>query len=75
MLTDPSCRAGIALDSSHGQTLARPDLPFPSDISAETADALTEQLGHYAFRLVGRGVIHHGDGFTPNETTQRPQLV
>jgi hypothetical protein len=50
-------------------SLARPDLPFRSDISAETADALAEQLGHYAFRLFVRGVIHHGDGFTPGETT------
>jgi hypothetical protein len=50
-------------------SLARPDLPFPSDISAETADALAEHLGHYAFRLFVRGVIHHGEGFTPGETT------
>jgi hypothetical protein len=50
-------------------SLARPDLPFPSDISIETADALTERLGHYAFRLFVRGVIHHGDGFTPDEAT------
>lgn len=49
--------------------LARPDLPFSSDISAETADALAERLGHYAFRLFVRGVIHHGDGFTPDEPT------
>jgi hypothetical protein len=51
-------------------SLAAPDLPFPSDISAETADALAERLGHYAFRLFLRGVIHHGDGFTPEETTR-----
>ena len=44
-------------------------LPFSSDISAETADALAERLGHYAFRLFVRGVIHHGDGFTPDEPT------
>jgi hypothetical protein len=50
-------------------SLARPDLPFPSDISAEIADALAEQLGHYAFRLFVRGVIHHGDGFTPDAAT------
>jgi len=50
-------------------SLSRPDLPFPADISAETADALAERLGHYAFRLFVRGVIHHGDGFTPEETT------
>jgi hypothetical protein len=50
-------------------SLARPDLPFSSDISAETADALAERLGHYAFRLFVRGVILHGDGFTPDEPT------
>jgi hypothetical protein len=50
-------------------SLARPDLPFPSDISVETADALTERPGHYAFRLFVRGVIHHGDGFTPDAAT------
>lgn len=51
-------------------SLASPDLPFPSDIAAERADALAERLGHYAFRLFMRGVIHHGDGFTPDETTR-----
>jgi hypothetical protein len=50
-------------------SLARPYLPFPSDISAETAEALAERLGHYAFRLFVRGVIHRGDGFTPGEAT------
>ena len=50
-------------------SLARPDLPFPPDISSETADALAERPGHYAFRLFVRGVIQHGDGFTPAETT------
>ena len=50
-------------------SLARPDLPFPADISSETADAFTERLGHYAFRLFVRGVIHHGDGFAPAEAT------
>lgn len=50
-------------------SLARPDLPFPSNIPAEAADTLAERLGHYAFRLFVRGVIHHGDGFTPDETT------
>ena len=50
-------------------SLARPDLPFPADISSDTADALAERLGHYAFRLFVRGVIQHGDGFTPAQTT------
>jgi hypothetical protein len=51
-------------------SLAVPDLPVPSDLSVEAADALAEQLGHYAFRLFFRGVIHHGDGFMPDETTR-----
>ena len=46
-------------------SLARPDLPFLADISSDTADALAERLGRYAFRLFVRGVIQHGDGFTP----------
>ena len=50
-------------------SLARPDLPFSFHISAVTADALAERLGHYAFRLFVRGVIHHGDGFTPDQPT------
>jgi hypothetical protein len=50
-------------------SLTRPDLPFPCDISTDTADALAERLGHYAFRLFVRGVIHRADGFTPDETT------
>ena len=50
-------------------SLARPDLPFPVDISSDTADTLAERLGHYAFRLFVRGVIHHGDGFAPAEAT------
>ena len=51
-------------------SLACPDLLFPSD-SAETADALVEQLGHNAFRSFVRGVIHHGDGFTPSREGAR----
>jgi hypothetical protein len=51
-------------------SLKVPDLPFPSNISTETADALAERLGHYAFRLFVRGVIQHGEGFTPDETTR-----
>jgi hypothetical protein len=38
--------AGVAARRS---SLTRPDLPFPSDISAERADALLERLGHHAF--------------------------
>src|SRR5688572_3492696 len=56
-------------------SLARPDLPFPADISSETADALTERLGHYAFCLFVRGVIHHGDGFAPAEATSYVSAV
>jgi hypothetical protein len=50
-------------------SLARPDLPFPVDLSGETADALAQRLGHYAFRLFLRGAILRGDGFTPEEAT------
>jgi hypothetical protein len=50
-------------------SLARPDFPFSCEISAETADVLAERLGQYAFRLCVRGVIHHGDGFSPDEPT------
>jgi hypothetical protein len=50
-------------------SLARPDLPFPADISNETADALAARLDHYAFRLFVRGVIHDGDAFAPAEAT------
>lgn len=50
-------------------SLARPDLPFPPDLSGETADTLADLLGHYAFRLFLRGAIQHGDGFTPEQAT------
>jgi hypothetical protein len=35
----------------------------------KTGDALADRLGHYAFRPLLRGMIQHGDGFTPDETT------
>ena len=50
-------------------SLARLDLPFPPDLAGETADRLTDLLGHYAFRLFLRGAIQRGDGFTPADTT------
>jgi hypothetical protein len=50
-------------------SLARPDLRFPSDISAETADALAERLGTMRSACSCRGVIQRGDGFAPGETT------
>src|SRR4029453_9856174 len=50
-------------------SLARRDLPFPPDISSQPARASAERLGQYAFRPFVRGVIQHGDGFTPAETT------
>src|SRR5215471_15674304 len=65
----PGDALGMLVRRGLRPSLARPDLLFPSDIPAETADVLAERLGHYAFRLFVRGVIHHGDGFTPDETT------
>src|SRR5207249_2892240 len=35
----------------------RPDLPFPKDLDRGPAERLTEQLGHYSFRLFLRGAI------------------
>src|SRR5262245_57229618 len=65
----PGDALGMLVRRGLRPSLGRPDLPFPPDIPAETADALTEQLGHYAFRLFVRGVIQHGDGFRPEDTT------
>lgn len=69
----PSVPAGeaLAMLARRGlrPSLARPDLPFPSDLAGETADRLTDLLGHYAFRLFLRGAIQRGDGFTPSDAT------
>jgi len=50
-------------------SLARPDLPFPPDLTGEAADRLAERLDHYAFRLFLRGAILRGGGFRPEEAT------
>jgi hypothetical protein len=49
---------------------ARLDVPFPEDLHEETAERLSELLGHYAFRLFLRGAILHPEGFAPEEATQ-----
>jgi len=49
---------------------ARLDIPFPWDLEEETAERLSEQLGHYAFRLFLRGAIQKAEGFAPEEATQ-----
>lgn len=46
------------------------DLPFPADLAGEAADRISEELGHYGFRLFLRGAIQNSDGFVPEETTQ-----
>jgi hypothetical protein len=51
-------------------TKARPDVPFPENLEPETAQRLSEQLGHYAFRLFLRGAIQKAEGFAPAEATQ-----
>jgi hypothetical protein len=47
-----------------------PDVPFPVDIQEETADRLSERLGHYAFRLFLRGAIQRAQGFAPEQATR-----
>jgi len=50
--------------------LSRPDLPFPKDLEGEPAERLTEQLGHYSFRLFLRGAIQCRGDFAPGEATR-----
>ncbi len=47
-----------------------PDLPFPADLDSDTADRLSDLLGHYAFRLFLRGAIRKSEGFLPKESTR-----
>lgn len=49
--------------------VARRELPFTADFEGETADRLSERLGHYAFRLFLRGAIQKAAGFSPDEVT------
>jgi len=49
---------------------SRPDLPFPKDLEGEPAERLTEQLGHYSFRLFLRGAIQCRGDFAPGEATR-----
>ena len=51
-------------------TKARLDVPFPENLEEETAERLSELLGHYAFRLFLRGAIQNSEGFAPEEATQ-----
>src|SRR5438132_12206362 len=51
---------------------SRPDLPFPRELDADTAERLTEQLGHYSFRLFLRGRIPAGGAFAPGERARVP---
>ncbi len=46
------------------------DVPFPQDFSGDRADRLSEQLGHYPFRLFMRGAIRNAADFAPLETTR-----
>jgi len=50
-------------------SLSRPDLPFPLNLPADTADRLAARLDHYAFRLFLRGAILLGGSFHPEEPT------
>src|SRR5438309_195028 len=49
---------------------SRPDLPFPRELDADTAERLTERLGHYSFRLFLRGAIQRRGDFAPGEATR-----
>jgi hypothetical protein len=51
-------------------TKARLDVPFPDNLEEEAAQRLSQQLGHYAFRLFLRGAIQKAEGFAPEEATQ-----
>src|SRR2546428_11126152 len=50
--------------------LSRPDLPFPRQLDADTAERLTERLGHYSFPLFLRGAIQRPGDFPPGEATR-----
>ncbi len=50
--------------------MGRPDVPFANDLDAESAERLTEQLGHYSFRLFVRGAIQRRGDFAPGEVTR-----
>ena len=45
------------------------DLPFGTE-DTEATDALSDRLGHYAFRLFLRGAIQKAGGFAPAGTTR-----
>jgi hypothetical protein len=46
------------------------DVPFPENLGEEAAQRLSEELGHYAFRLFLRGAIQKCKGFAPEEGTR-----
>src|SRR2546427_9548717 len=50
--------------------LGRPDLPFPRELDADTAERLTGRLSHYSFRLFLRGAIQRPGDFAPGEATR-----
>jgi len=56
-------------------TKAPLDVPFPEDLEPETAQRLSERLGHYAFRLFLRGAIQKAQGFVPEEATHYLELA
>ena len=75
----PPSTQGAALPRSEALTMLvrrgfRPsraglDVPFVGNLGEETAERLTKQLGHYAFRLFLRGAIQKPEGFAPAEAT------
>lgn len=47
-----------------------PDVPWPPEPEPALAEALSERLGHYAFRLFLRGAILRPEGFAPSQATR-----
>ncbi len=66
------CGEAMAMLARRGlrPSKARLDVPFRENLEEETAERLTELLGHYPFRLFLRGAILHPEGFAPEEATQ-----
>jgi hypothetical protein len=70
-MTTPACEA-MAMLARRGlrPEISEGDYPFPRGMDEQTADRISEWLGHYAFRLFLRGAIRKSEGFMPAATTR-----
>ena len=57
-------RRGLRPENTH------PDVPFVEDYPEERAEALSQRLRHYGFRLFLRGAIQRPEGFAPEQATR-----